>query len=349
MQHIIEIKQRGLTPRNISPTKKSTIIQIAVQHQSNNEKENQRITVSFDQNKAYESAVTTKLEEASEVETGNRIIGIRELNDGINSTFCRPCVENKLETIETDTVLDFEKLYFENEKYMTPTAIFETFKRNKKRNHRRNLDRFYKKAKMTVSDKTIGQSSNLIVHCNNEDNPHAAATHCLLERRMKHKKGCICKHNTNLIFVIAPFIAGIGPSEMTDVNNILDLPNAKNLDRAIRRHQPEVAQAIIKVSEREMRMAMADEIKTTICEEKSKEYYEKWINLPFNEIGQVDLVVSFDMRWQRRSSGHAYNSMSGHAFVIDKYTRKIIDCVVYSTACKQCELNDKKKVKENIV
>ena len=81
MQHIIEIKQRGLTPRNISPTKKSTIIQIAVQHQSNNEKENQRITVSFDQNKVYECAVTTKLEEVFKVETVNCIIGIGELND----------------------------------------------------------------------------------------------------------------------------------------------------------------------------------------------------------------------------------------------------------------------------
>ena len=69
---------------------------------------------------------------------------------------------------------------------MTPTAIFETFKRNKKRNHRRNLDRFYKKAKMTVSDKTIGQSSSLTVHCNNEDDPHTIAMHRLLERRMKH-------------------------------------------------------------------------------------------------------------------------------------------------------------------
>ena len=71
---------------------------------------------------------------------------------------------------------------------MIPRAIFETFKRNKKRNHRRDLDRFYKKVKMTVSDKTIGQSSNLAVHCNNEDDPHATTMHHLLERRMKHKK-----------------------------------------------------------------------------------------------------------------------------------------------------------------
>ena len=53
------------------------------------------------------------------------------------------------------------------------------------------------------------------------------------------------------------------------------------------------------------------------------------------------------MGWQRRSSGHTCNIMSGHAFAIGQYTGKIIDCVVYSTACEQCELNNKKK--ENIV
>ena len=33
--------------------------------------------------------------------------------------------------------------------------------------------------------------------------------------------------------------------------------------------------------------------------------------------------------------------MSGHAFAIGQHTGLIIDCVVYSTACKQCETNDK--------
>ena len=73
-----------------------------------------RITVPFDQNEAYKSAVTAKLMEASEVETGNRIIGIGELNDGINSTFCYPFVVNRLETIKKYTVLELQRLYFEN-------------------------------------------------------------------------------------------------------------------------------------------------------------------------------------------------------------------------------------------
>lgn len=47
------------------------------------------------------------------------------------------------------------------------------------------------------------------------------------------------------------------------------------------------------------------------------------------------------MGWQRSSSRQSYNSMSGNIFHIGKYPGRIIDCVVFSTACKQCEISDK--------
>lgn len=103
---------------------------------------------------------------------------------------------------------------------------------------------------MTLSDKTIGQLSNLTVNCNTKDDPHSTAMHRLLQQRMKHKSRCIIRHNTNLILFLAPFVAGIRPSEMTDVAYILNLPNAKISDQTIRCHQPEISQAIINLSTR---------------------------------------------------------------------------------------------------
>ena len=85
MERLIEIKQRGLTPRNISPQKKSSIIQIAAQYQSDSEKR-----------QGYESIVKDRLLETDNGETGNnRIIGIEDLRDGV-ATICRPCVEAKI-------------------------------------------------------------------------------------------------------------------------------------------------------------------------------------------------------------------------------------------------------------
>ena len=84
---------------------------------------------------------------------------------------------------------------------------------------------------------------------------------------------------------------------MTDVANVLDLPNSKNLDRTLSRHQPEIGAAIIKISEREMRNAMAEEIRYTIIAEKGEEYYKKWENLPLEERETIGLVISYDMGW----------------------------------------------------
>ena len=42
---------------------------------------------------------------------------------------------------------------------------------------------------------------------------------------------------------------------------------------------------------------------------------------------KIGLTVSYDMGWNKRSSGHRYDSLSGHAFIIDAYTRRIIGCL----------------------
>ena len=49
------------------------------------------------------------------------------------------------------------------------------------------------------------------------------------------------------------------------------------------------------------------------------------------------------MGWNKRSSGHRYDSLSGHAFAIGAYTRRIIDCVVFSKRCSICSSRNKNK------
>ena len=50
--------------------------------------------------------------------------------------------------------------------------------------------------------------------------------------------------------------------------------------------------------------------------------------------GKVPLTVSFDMGWQKR--GRSYNSLSGHAFLIDVHTGKVVAMQVYSKKCQKC-------------
>ena len=90
-----------------------------------------------------------------------------------------------------------------------------------------------------------------------------------------------------------------------------------------------------------MNLAMEKEIKKTVIVDKGKAYYESWIKTPPNEREKVRLVVSFDMGWQKRASRNSYSSRSGYTFVVGMHTRRIIDCVVFSTNCKKCEIKEK--------
>ena len=51
----------------------------------------------------------------------------------------------------------------------------------------------------------------------------------------------------------------------------------------------------------------------------------------------VKLTVTYDMGWQKRSSGRRYDSYSGHAFIIGGRSKGVIGMVVYSKACRKCD------------
>ena len=55
-------------------------------------------------------------------------------------------------------------------------------------------------------------------------------------------------------------------------------------------------------------------------------------------IKKVALTVSYDMGWQKRSTGKLYDSLSGHGFIFGCKTGNIIGFRVKSKACSTCAL-----------
>ena len=51
---------------------------------------------------------------------------------------------------------------------------------------------------------------------------------------------------------------------------------------------------------------------------------------------QVQLTVSFDMGWSKRSSGHRYDSLSGHAFMCGCRSGIIVSAVIIAKECRLC-------------
>ena len=76
-----------------------------------------------------------------------------------------------------------------------------------------------------------------------------------------------------------------------------------------------------------------------LAEFKSQGVEEKFA-LWKNGLVRGEVQVSVDMGWQKRSSGHKYDSASGHALMIGKHTQHVLAYVVKSKKCNTCENYD---------
>ena len=88
--------------------------------------------------------------------------------------------------------------------------------------------------------------------------------------------------------------------------------------------------------------ALQDEIKDTL--ERNNQSYVEWCAQTDNEKNKnkVKLTVTYDMGWQKRSSGRRYDSSSGHTFIIGTKSKGIIGMVLYSKSCRKCDAAEKR-------
>eukprot|EP00957_Ditylum_brightwellii_P037970 2871811-Ditylum_brightwellii.AAC.1 len=58
--------------------------------------------------------------------------------------------------------------------------------------------------------------------------------------------------------------------------------------------------------------------------------YLDWKAIPTKDCPVVTFTVSFGTGWQCKGSGHVYNLLSGHSFMIGAYIRTVLACLVKS-------------------
>ena len=81
-------------------------------------------------------------------------------------------------------------------------------------------------------------------------------------------------------------------------------------------------------------MSLQEKVRKT--SEAQDTNYDEWNIQQELEKFIVKLTVSYDVGWQKRSSGNKFDSLSSHAFMIGSRTRKITNCVVNSKMCATC-------------
>ena len=149
--------------------------------------------------------------------------------------------------------------------------------------------------------------------------------------------------------MMAAFYCGIGDKKIAKALSFLGIPGGKLWEQVFTRHSLKMCDIIYSVVNGGIRQNLEDEIKITICEILVKNKYtneqidtattaffaKDKQNIPAL-IRKVPLIVSYDMGWQKRSTGKLYNSLSGHGFIFGCKTGNIIGFRVKSKACSIC-------------
>ena len=112
-------------------------------------------------------------------------------------------------------------------------------------------------------------------------------------------KPLMMDYTANIRAILASFYVGTGGLDVSLINSCQGISGGKNWEQTFSRHSPAVCSAILKV--------------VNTCFEEN---LEEEIALTEKETGSKDISVSFDMGWQRKGTGHNYDSNSGHAYFI---------------------------------
>ena len=163
----------------------------------------------------------------------------------------------------------------------------------------------------------------------------------LVRRTTKFRKGSSESYALNCQLVLALMQIGCGNAESETMLNFLDLPHGSTFKKStFSRIQSALRKETVLISDESMTKATGAEIEATV----SEDLYKKWLKKK-NTANEIKLTISYEMGWNKRSSGHKYDSISGHGFVVGGFTKKIMNHRCLSKCCSIC---DKAKRKSTV-
>ena len=133
---------------------------------------------------------------------------------------------------------------------------------------------------------------------------------------------------------------GTGGLDIGLINSCQGISGSESWEQAYTRHSNPVMKAIIKVVDEIIREALDEEVALTVKEKLKGKYTDSEIEVlikkklagsvtGIDEVDNVCISISFDMGWQKKGTGHTYDSNSGHAYFIRCRSGKVVSMLVY--------------------
>ena len=149
--------------------------------------------------------------------------------------------------------------------------------------------------------------------------------------------------------MLSAFYLGTGGYDIGGMASFFCIPGGRGFERTFHTHSSTIHRVILDECYKILEEDMNEEIIATIKNKLKGSYSDadimkysndfiqrKFDNLP-DELKSVGIEVSYDMGWNKRSTGRVYDSLSGHAFMIGCRTVNVIDMGVSKKKYKICQ------------
>ena len=167
-----------------------------------------------------------------------------------------------------------------------------------------------------------------------------------MTERKGANKADFLSYTNNLIALLATYYTGSTVSNMRFFLSAMGLPKTLNWTNHHYNNCDPINEKILDLTDNLIHAALVSEIKQTMVDKynltefQAKTFLESIQGRQWNKSKKVQgltigIDVSFDMGWQKRSTGRNYDSRSGHAFLFGLHTKKVIASIVYSKECRK--------------
>jgi hypothetical protein len=200
-----------------------------------------------DELQSYEEQVNDRLASSISSQehkiTGGRLVGYEEVNAAVDRLACKDCARVEFDKVEDNTMLDFRKFVLSNGSNAETIELINKFQKMRDKSKYRKGVAFKKKTAVHLKDSPIGWSSDMHVQCGSDPSHTFPFTKvkkaCKNNKKSKKKnRRRSMDYGDNVMGILAPFLTGTSPTEVSDMGCMLDLPSGNSFIRTIHRNQP---------------------------------------------------------------------------------------------------------------
>lgn len=156
-------------------------------------------------------------------------------------------------------------------------------------------------------------------------------------------------YEVNIRSILSSFYVGTGVLDIGLLNSCQGITGSENWERSYTRHVKPICKVIISVINEITEESLNEEIALIIREKLSGKYEVSEIEelikkklagviTGIDKVYNVQIIITFDMGWKKKGTGHAYDSNSGHAYYIGARSGKVVAMIMYSKKCTTCDI-----------